>query len=83
MITPIYITLDLLLPRSNGDLSIFHIQTAFISNTKPDKLVLDEISGIFFALRYLEYTDHKAYIRNNLLTSCRMTLLNKIQYKFI
>ena len=82
MIKQILITPDLLLPRSDNDISTFHIQEAFNSNTKPDT-PLNTISGIFIALKYFEYTDHKNYVMSDVLTSCRMSLLNHLQYKFI
>ena len=33
--------------------------------------------------KYIEYTDHKNYVMTDVLTSCRMSLLNHLQYKFI
>jgi hypothetical protein len=82
MITPIEITLDLMLPLDCQDISVFHIQTAFNNNIKPLS-PLNQMSGIFYAIKFIEYTDYKNRIMNNLLTSCRMSLLNKLQYEFI
>lgn len=83
MIKPINTSIiDLKLPISNEDVSIYHIQTAFNNNTKPCKQ-LNTFSDIFYALPFIEYTDHKNYIKETVLTSYRMTLLNKLQYKFL
>lgn len=82
MITPIDITPEIVLPLNYQDISVFHIQMAFNNNTIPTKS-LNRLAGVFYALKFIEYTDHKKHIMTTVLTSCRMALLNKLQYKFI